>query len=381
MNILNRRLFLAAIGSTALTACAAGPRAGAPSAAPALAADMQPVPNAAFDTWLAGFRSRASAAGISSRTLDAGLATTGYLPGVITRDRNQIESRRTLEDYLAIAVSDERLTKGRAALSRHATTLAAVEARYGVNPRIVTAVWGLESLYGEKRGNIPVLSATATLAFDGRRGSFYESQLIAALRILESGDTTPDRLVGSWAGAMGHTQFIPTSFQSFAVDFNGDGRRDIWSDDPTDSLGSTAAYLARNGWQTGLPWGSEAGTGGPAGRTIQPQPGGPQFTVTRNFDVIKTYNNSDFYAIGIGHLADRLGGAGPFQGSFPPDATGLTRADRMSLQRGLASRGYDVGEIDGIIGSGTEAAIRDFQTRSGLPVTGTASRDLLARLS
>ena len=238
----------------------------------------------------------------------------------------------------------------------------------------------MESQFGEKRGQIPVISSTATLAFHGRRAKFYESQLIAALRILDRGDTTPARLTGSWAGAMGHTQFIPTSYQSFAVDFTGDGRRDIWGDNPADALASTASYLARNGWRTGLNWGSEAGTGGPSGRTIQPQSGGVRFTVTRNFDVLKTYNNSDLYAIGVGHLADRIGGAGPLQGSFPPDANGLTKTDRLVIQRGLVVRGYDVGTIDGVIGAKTEAAIRDFQRKQGLVVAGVATREVLSSL-
>ncbi len=345
-----------------------------------LPADLRPVANDGFTRWVAAFRPRARSAGISSATLDAAFANAGYLPGVITRDGTQIQTRRTLEEYLSIATSDERISKGRAAFSRHASTLSAIESRYGVDALIVAAIWGMESQFGEKRGEIPVISSTATLAFDGRRGAFYESQLIAALRILQSGDTTPARLTGSWAGAMGHTQFIPTSYQSFAVDFTGDGRRDIWGDDPADALASTASYLARNGWRTGLRWGAEAGTGGPSGRRIQPQSGGVSFTVTRNFDVLKTYNNSDLYALGVGHLADRIGGAGPLRGSFPPDANGLSRDDRLAIQRALAQRGYDIGTIDGVVGAKTQAAISDFQRRQGMVVTGQATRDVLAAL-
>jgi membrane-bound lytic murein transglycosylase B len=298
----------------------------------------------------------------------------------VARDGTQIQTRRTLEEYLSIATSDERLAKGRIAIARHANTLSAIEAKYGVDANIIAAIWGMESQFGEKRGRISVISSTATLAFDGRRADFYESQLIAALRILDRGDTTPATLTGSWAGAMGHTQFIPTSYQSFAVDFTGDGRRDIWGEDPADALASTASYLSRNGWRTGLKWGAEAGTGGPSGRTIQPQSGGVRFTVTRNFNVLKTYNNSDLYAIGVGHLADRLGGAGPLQGSFPRDANGLSKEDRLTIQHALSSRGYDIGTIDGVIGAKTEAAISDFQRAQGLTVTGTASTDVLARL-
>ncbi len=223
---------------------------------------------------------------------------------------------------------------------------------------------------------MPVISATSTLAFDGRRGAFFEGQLLAALRILQNGDIPPARMTGSWAGAMGHTQFIPTSYLHFAVDFTGDGRRDIWSDDPADALASTAAYLQRNGWQAGLSWGGESPSG-----SLQPQAGGPRFATTANFRVIKRYNNSDAYAIGVGHLSDRIAGAGPLRASFPPDANGLTKADRIRLQQRLTALGHDTQGADGVLGAGSEAAIRAFQTSRGLPVTGRPSPDLLALLS
>lgn len=379
---MNRRHFLASSAGLALSACVAGRSPTATGAGvSSLPSDLKPVANPAFANWIANFRPRARAAGVSETTLQVAFANVGYLPGVITRDRTQIQTRRTLEEYLSIATSDDRLTKGRAALTKHASTLAEIERKYGVSALITAAIWGMESQFGEKRGQIPVISATATLAFEGRRGAFYETQLIAALRILERGDISAAKLTGSWAGAMGHTQFIPTSYQSFAVDFTGDGRRDVWGQDPSDALASTASYLARNGWQSGLTWGAEVGPGAPAGRTLQPQQGGVSFVVTRNFYVLKTYNNSDFYALGVGHLADRLGGAGPLRGTFPPDANGLTKEDRLALQRGLQAKGYDVGTVDGVIGAKTEAAIRDFQRRLGLAITGTANRDLLARLS
>ncbi len=377
---LNRRVFLSCCGTLSIAACAGTTLPAQRASSGKLPADLRPIKNPDFVNWLASFRPRARRAGISSATLDVALADAGYIPGVITRDRTQIQTRRTLEEYLSIATSDERLTKGRAMFKRHANTLAAIEARFGVDARIVTAIWGMESQFGEKRGKIPVISSTATLAFDGRRADFYETQLIAALRILDRGDTTSRQLTGSWAGAMGHTQFIPTSYQTFAVDFTGDGHRDIWGDDPADALASTASYLARNGWRTGLKWGAEAGTAGPSGRTIQPQSGGVKFTVTHNFNIIKTYNNSDFYAIGVGHLADRIGGAGPLQGRFPPDPNGLTKNDRLTIQRALTARGFDVGTVDGVIGAKTEAAIRAFQQRQGLAVTGTATLDVLAML-
>ena len=289
------------------------------AASPRVPDDLQPVRNANYDAWVRGFRARAANQGISQSTLDAGFRGAGYLPGVVKRDRNQTEFNPTLEDYLAIAASDERVTKGRAAFARHRGTLNAIEAKYGVPAQIVAAIWGLESFFGERRGDVSVVAATSTLAFDGRRGQFFEGQLIAALRILQSGDISAQDLKGSWAGAMGHTQFIPTSYQAFAVDFTGDGRRDIWSDDPSDALASTAAYLAKNGWKSGLRWGGEVGNGAPDGTIIQPQAGGPRFAVTANFRAIKRYNNSDAYAMGVGHLSDRIAGGRPIRASFPPD--------------------------------------------------------------
>ena len=257
----------------------------------------------------------------------------------------------------------------------------ALEQRYGVDAEIICAIWGLESFYGERKGDIPVISATSTLAFDGRRGSFYEKQLIAALKILQNGDIPARRMVGSWAGAMGHTQFIPTSYEAFAVDFTGDGRRDIWSDDPSDALASTAAYLQRNGWSRGTKWGWELRSGESASRVIQPQAGGPRFAVTGNFTAIKRYNNSDSYAIGVGHLADRIGGAGPLRTPFPPDQYGLTKDDRIALQSRLTARGFDTGGADGVLGPKSRAAISVYQRSIGLAPTGEPSQALLATLA
>jgi lytic murein transglycosylase len=346
--------------------------------------------------------------------LNRGLRGAGYLPGVIERDRNQTEFKRSLQDYLAIAASDERVSKGRAQFRSRSGTLAAIEARYGVEANVICAIWGLESRYGERRGDAPVISALATLAYDGRRGSFFEKQLIAALKILQNGDITPERMTGSWAGAMGHTQFIPTSYQAFAVDFDGDGRRDIWSNDPTDALASAAAYLSRNGWRRGQPWGLEvrlpSGFSGPFGRGSQRNTAslnaagvrdmsgrpladqgsaavlipagrsGPAFVVFRNFRVLLSYNNAENYAIGVGHLSDRITGGGPIQGRFPPDAFGLTLEDRKTLQRRLSRAGFDAGDADGVLGRKTETAIRAYQRANGLPDTGKPSQDLLRRL-
>ncbi|MDC0657009.1 lytic murein transglycosylase [Leisingera sp. SS27] len=382
MNI-TRRHFGFGLAALGLSACSSTVPAGSgPSGTASLPADLRPVPNAGYDAWVAAFRTRAEARGISSATLRAAFRGAGYLPGVVKRDRNQTEFKRSLEDYLSIAVSDERLTKGRAAFARHQSTLRTLERSYGVDAEIICAIWGLESFFGERRGNVPVISATSTLAFDGRRGAFFEKQLIAALKILQNGDITPARMTGSWAGAMGHTQFIPTSYQAFAVDFTGDGRRDIWSEDPTDALASTAAYLQRNGWTRGLKWGGEAGAPGtPSGRSLQPQPGGPVFSVTSNFNAIKRYNNSDAYAIGVGHLADRIAGGAALRASFPPDKYGLTKDDRILLQKRLTARGFDTGGADGVLGPKSRAAISAYQSSRGLPATGDPSQALLRSLN
>ncbi len=373
----SRRWMMLGLAGAGLTACSgAAVTQSAPSA-------MRSVPNSGYDAWVSRFKARAAARGISRPTIARAFQGAGYLPGVIERDRNQTEFKRSLEDYLAIAASDERVAAGRANLRRHDATLSRIQAQYGVDKHIVTAIWGLESRYGARRGDIHVISALSTLAYDGRRGSFFESQLIAALKILQNGDTTTDRMTGSWAGAMGHTQFIPTSYLAYAVDFTGDGRRDIWSEDPSDSLASTAAYLKRSGWVTGQPWGGELGSAAAArggGSVIQPQVPGPKFAVFRNFSVIKRYNNSDSYALGVGHLADRIAGGGPLKTPFGPDASGLTLADRKELQTRLTAAGFDTDGADGVIGAKSQAAISAYQRHAGLPVTGRASPELLNRL-
>ena len=195
-------------------------------------------PDTGYDAWVRAFRGRAAAKGISDATLTAAFKNAGYLPVVIERDQSQFQSRRTLEDYIAVASSDARLSAGRAAMSKHRATLKAVEANYGVQAEVLAAIWGMESSFGARRGATPVISALSTLGYRSRRADFFEGQLVAALRILQRGDISPERMTGSWAGAMGHTQFIPTTFEAYGVDFRGDGRRDIWSDDPTDALAS-----------------------------------------------------------------------------------------------------------------------------------------------
>ncbi len=408
---ITRRAVTASLGAALLSACVPTRLTTGSARAPDVA--FLPRPDAGYDAWVQAFRPRALARGITPSTYDTAFRRAGFLPDVIERDRNQTEFTRTLQDYLAIATSDERLSKGRAALAAQSRTLAAIEARYGVEPEIVTAIWGLESFYGERRGSVPVVSALSTLAYEGRRGPFFESQLTAALKILQNGDTTPDRMTGSWAGAMGHTQFIPTSYLLYAVDFTGDGRRDIWAEDPTDALASAAAYYAKSGWRKGQPWGVEvrrppalaapgrgsaratadwnaagvrtmAGTPvpdhGPASLVAPSGPNGPSFLLFRNFNTILRYNNAENYAFGIGHLADRLRGGGPIQASFPPDAAGMTLEDRKEMQQRLTAQGFDTEGSDGVIGTKTRAAISAYEARERLSVTGEPSMDLLRRL-
>ena len=204
--------------------------------------------------WLVGFRGRAQAAGISAGVLDLTLPGIGFRPDVVERDRKQDEFTKTIWDYLDKAVSDDRIAAGRKAARKYRAVLDQIEARYGVDRNVVLAIWGLESAYGAVRGDIPVLDALATLSYDARRGEFFEGELIGALRIVQDGDVRPAEFIGSWAGASGHTQFMPSSVLATAVDFAGKGKPDLWSDDPSDGLASAAAYLGKAGWQRGQ-WG------------------------------------------------------------------------------------------------------------------------------
>jgi len=366
-----------------------------------------------FQAWIEGFRARALAEGITPATFDRAFRDIRFLDDVIRRDRAQAEFTRPLWQYLDSAVSDTRIANGRTALRNHGAVLEEIEARFGVEKEVVVAVWGLESSYGSVRGSTPIISALATLAHEGRRAAFFESQLIGALRIIQAGDVAPERMIGSWAGAMGHTQFIPTSYLAYAVDFRGDGRRDIWSDDPTDALASTAAYLARHGWTRGQPWAVEVrlpagfdaraaaqprsvgewralGLQAVAGASLPAQgtaslmfPGGaqgPALLAFRNFDVIKRYNNSNAYVIAVGHLSDRLRGAGPFVAAWPRGDRPLSSEERLELQRRLSARGFDTGGVDGRIGPATVEAVRRYQVAAGLTPDGYVSLDLLNRL-
>ncbi|WP_243611684.1 lytic murein transglycosylase [Shimia aestuarii] len=372
--------------------------------------------DAGFDRWIKSFRSRALASGVRASVFDQAFRGVRYNSSIIKKDRNQSEFTKTIWDYLASAASDTRIRNGKDALRRHNRTLEAIERRYGVDKEVVTAVWGLESAYGTFRGDIPTIEALATLAYDGRRGKFFEAQLLAALKIIQNGDIPAHRMTGSWAGAMGHTQFIPTSYESFAVDFTGDGRRDIWSDDPTDALASTAAYLAKSGWQRGKPWGVEVrlpagfnytlanrkilkspaqwaalGVTDMNGRAVPNSNGqgsillpaggnGAAFMIFSNFSAIEKYNTADAYVIGVGHLSDRIKGGPPIRGKWPHGDRALTFSERKELQRRLTRAGFDTQKIDGKIGPLTINAVRAFQEAKGLTPDGYASLTLLQQL-
>ncbi|WP_299876795.1 lytic murein transglycosylase [uncultured Sulfitobacter sp.] len=370
---------------------------------------------AGFQKWITEFRTRALSQGITAKIFDAAMTGLTFDEDVIRRDRNQSEFTKTIWDYLDTAASDLRVSNGKAALKKWDGVLSRIEAEYGVEKEVVTAIWGLESAYGTFKGGDSVINSLATLAYDARRAAFFEGELLHALRIVQSGDTTPAQMRGSWAGAMGHTQFMPSSFQLYAVDQTGDGKRDIWGEDPTDALASTAAYLKHFGWTAGQPWGVEvrlpegfdyllakrdllkspsewAALGildmqgspvpdhGPAAILL---PGGAQgaaFMIFDNFEVIERYNTADAYVIGVGHLSDRIRGAGPIEGAWPRGDRALSFDERIELQERLTAAGFDTEKIDAKIGPLTINAVRRFQTAQNIVPDGYASLRLLERL-
>jgi len=370
---------------------------------------------AEFQDWLDQFAQKAAGQGISAATLKAALSGLTYNDRIIQLDRNQSEFTKTLWDYLSTAVSDQRIRNGTAAFAKQEPTLRALETKYGVDPYVIAAIWGLESAFGAVRGSEPTFQSLATLAFDARRSRFFEAQLMAALRIVEEGDASPAQMKGSWAGAMGHTQFMPISLLEHAVDITGDGRRDIWSDDPRDALGATTAYLKHHGWTTGQPWGVEIRV--PQGfdyaladREIQKLPSdwaalglvawdktpvpdhgmasillpagskGAGFMIFDNFEVLERYNPADAYVIGVGHLADRLRGGPAIQGGWPEADRALTYDERIELQERLTQAGFDTRKIDGKIGPLTIAAVRGWQAAQGWVPDGYANLALLDAL-
>lgn len=357
----------------------------------------------------------ASADGITAATFDAHVRPVTPDTTVLALLDYQPEFRTPIWDYLAGLVDEERVADGKAMLAQHAATLARVEEAYGVDPETVVAVWGVESDFGSTFGKRPLLESLATLSCMGRRQDFFRGELMATLRILQDGDVRPEGLVGSWAGAFGHTQFMPSTYRRIAVDFDGDGRRDLVGSIP-DALASTANYLKRSGWRTSQPWGYEVRVPegfntGLAGRTnrhpvsywtsrgIRRVDGGalpdydrsalilpagrdgPAWLVFRNFDAIYSYNAAESYAFAIALLSDRLRGREGPVASWPTDDPGLSRKQRREVQQLLIARGHDIGEVDGIIGSASREAIKLEQARLGLPADGRASQKLLRALS
>jgi membrane-bound lytic murein transglycosylase B len=405
----------------ALAGCATQPTMAPPlpplsvtsdrSADDAVDADRQ---QKAFEVWVTNFRTSARAAGIDEVTLNVAFADVRYLPRVVELDRVQPEFTRTVWSYLDSAVSPQRLALGQDKWRQFRAEVDAAAARYGVAPAILVAIWGVESNYGSNFGSIPTVDALATLGFEGRREDWARAQLLAALKIIQNGDIDRAQMIGSWAGAMGQTQFLPSVFLAYAVDADGDGRRDIWGS-MADVMASTANFLARSGWQGDQPWGVEVrlpagfdvgradvsvrqssalwaaegvqtGDGAPlpqfAKATVLLPAGGsgPAFLVGPNFEVILRYNNSTSYALAVGLLAQRLAGGPDVHAPWPRDLVALSRQQLKALQTALNQRGFDSGTPDGVMGPATRGAIRGYQRSVGLPADGYPTLDLLERL-
>lgn len=367
-----------------------------------------------FQRCLSQLRGPAQQAGVRADTFER--HTRDLVPdmSVIDRLNHQPEFRMPIWDYLSGLVDDERVQEGRALLAQHGEVLRRVEQRYGVDPATVVAVWGVESNFGQTFGRYPLVQALGTLSCHGRRQAYFRGEFYATLRILQAGHIAPDRLQGSWAGAFGHTQFMPSTFERLAVDFDGDGKANLMDSIP-DALASTAHFLQKAGWQTGQPWGFEvrlpAGTNttnegrrtkrpmgewtarglrrvdgsplpasGSAGLMTPAGAQGPAFLVLRNFDALFSYNAAESYGLAIAHLADRLRGGGPFATPWPTDDPGLSRAERRELQGLLVLRGHDIGAVDGMLGDRSRAAIRIEQERLGHEVDGRGGQKILRAL-
>jgi lytic murein transglycosylase len=389
------------------------------AAAAASAALLSPLPAAAaapaveFRDCLTAVRIEAVGKGVHPQTFDNALAAIEPDQSVLDAMSYQPEFRVPIWDYLAGLVDERRIADGRSKLMEWESVLSAVEAKYGVDRHTVVAVWGVESDFGRVMGTRPLVRSLATVSCFGSRQRFFRGELIDTLKIVQSGDFTPDMLTGSWAGAFGQTQFMPSTYLRLAVDFDGDGRRDIVASVP-DALASSANYLKRAGWVSGAPWGYEvklpANYNGPSGRRekqsvaqwnaagirrIDGSPvsgagpaalllpagtSGPAVVVFKNFDAIYSYNAAESYALAIAHLADRLRGAGPWKTAWPTDDPGLSRDERLEVQQRLAQLGYDVGPPDGMIGSQTRAAIRAYQSAHSMEADGRAGQRLLRNL-
>ena len=373
--------------------------------------------DAGFERWIAGFRQTAAESGISRTTYDRAFrGVTSVDPEVLEKARYQPEFTAPVWDYFDNRVHEHSVEVGRAMARKYKGTLDRIEARFGVDRYILLAIWSMESNYGEILKNDKVMRnvvrSLATLAYaDKKRAKFARTQLIAALKILQSGDIDESHLTGSWAGAMGHTQFIPTSYQAYAVDFDGNGRRDIWNSVP-DALATAANLLRKNGWQAGKTWGYEvelpSGRKFPSGsmslskwqaldvtrangkgfrngsdRAELKAPdgrGGPAFLATKNFFVLKAYNNADKYALAVGLLADEIAGHGGLVRDWNRPFTKLSFAEKQELQQRLSMQGYYDGKFDGKIGEGSKTAIKAFQAQAGLTPDGHPSMEVLSRL-
>ncbi|MBI2750260.1 MAG: lytic murein transglycosylase [Burkholderiales bacterium] len=393
----------------------AAPAVVAPDPAPAIPAPSEPGADEhtqAFARWVEAFRTSARAAGISDATLHAALDTVRYLPQVIEADRAQPEFTRAVWDYLDSAVSTSRIARGQEKLRQLRSQLAPIAARYGVPVEVLVAIWGVESSFGSFVGDIPTIGALATLGFEGRREAWARGQLLAALKFLQNGDISRAQMLGSWAGAMGQTQFLPTVFLAHAVDADGDGRRDIWGSVP-DVMASTANFIAHSGWQTGQIWGAEVRL--PSGfdyadadvrhsaaewadkgvRSMDGTPlpnlmeasillpagaRGPAFLVGNNFRTILRYNNATSYALAVNLLAQRLAGGAAVQAAWPRDLQPLSRSQVLALQQALNTRGFDSGTPDGLVGPATQRSIRRYQVSLGLPADGFPTLGLLQLL-
>lgn len=364
-----------------------------------------------FAACLSALRQAAAAGGVSAETFGA-VAPTLQPNDVLHFQTEQPEFHTAVWDYVAGLVDDERVRDGKAKIREWDGALRRIQARFGVDASVVTAVWGVESDYGKTFGFRPILQSLATLGCYGRRPDYFKSEFVAALKILQRGDAAPERFTGSWAGAFGHTQFMPTTFLRNAVDMEGDGHPNIIDSVP-DALATTANYLRKSGWQPGVPCGYEvrlpANYKGPQGRTsrhpaafwaarglakvdggrptgpatgllLPAGPQGPAFLVTRNFDAVYTYNAAEVYALAICALADRIGGAGPFATPWPVDDPPLSRAERRELQTKLQEKGYPIDKSDGVIGVKTLQAIADYEARVGLPSSRRASAGVLKAL-
>jgi membrane-bound lytic murein transglycosylase B len=372
--------------------------------------------DAKFEAFIQTLWPKVQAAGISRSLFDAAFAgIKDPDPAVLKLAQTQPEFTSTTSAYLEKAVTPIRIDTGKQMKAQEATLLSAIEKKYGVDRHILLGIWGMESNFGKDEGSMSVMRSLSTLIYAGRKKDYAREQLIAAFRILQKGARTPDNFKGSWAAAMGHTQFIPTSYLSYAVDWTGDGKKDIWGS-KEDALASTANYLAKAGWKSDRPWGWEVSlpkgfNKALIGRTkwrpvsewiklgITPASGGsfkatqadafvmipqgidgPAFLVTKNFMAIMDYNLSHSYALAVGHLGDRIRGGGPFVGSWPEINVDLTFAQRVDLQKRLSRMGFETGGSDGRFGARTYEAIIAYQKSIGLPLDGKPSLKLLERM-